>query len=164
MSELIVRKEEREWREEMQKKSKLRMYRKIKTNLVLEDYVTELERSKSRQLTMLRGGTNNLRIETGRRIGEKVEERVCNVCLCNEVEDEKHFILQCYMYVKQRVEMFKRIKEKCEIEMNIERLEEGKQMNILIGEGGGKNGKEIRKIVVDYIRKANDIRKRYIAS
>jgi len=77
---------------------------------------------------------------------------------------EKHFILQCYMYVKQRVEMFKRIKEKCQIEMNIERLEEGKQMNILIGEGGGKNGKEIRKIVIDYIRKANNIRKRYIAS
>src|SRR2546421_4996944 len=71
VSELIVRKEEKEWREEMQKKSKLRMYRKIKTKLVLEEYIIELERSKSRQLTMLRGGTNKLRIETGRRIGEK---------------------------------------------------------------------------------------------
>ena len=49
MSELIVRKEEREWREEMKKKSKLRMYRKIKTKLVLEEYLIELERSKSRQ-------------------------------------------------------------------------------------------------------------------
>ena len=64
VSELIVRKEEKEWREEMQKKSKLRMYRKIKTKLVLEEYIIELERSKSRQLTMLRGGTNKLRIET----------------------------------------------------------------------------------------------------
>ena len=164
VSELIMRKEEREWREEMQKKSKLRMYRKIKTKLVLEEYVIELEISKRRQLTMLRGGTNKLRIEIGRRIGEKVEERMCNVCLCNEVEDEKHFILRCCMYVRQRVEMFNRIKEECEMDMNIERLEEEKQLNILIGEGGGKKGKDIRKMVVDYIRKANNIRKIYCIS
>ena len=55
---------------------------------------------------MLRGGTNKLRIETGRRVGESKEERVCNVCLCEEVEDEKHFLLGCRMYVRERVEMY----------------------------------------------------------
>ena len=58
------------------KKSKLREYRKLKSRLVLEDYVIELDREKRRQLTMLRGGTNKLRIETGRWRGESEEERV----------------------------------------------------------------------------------------
>ena len=40
---------------------------------------------------MLRGGTNKLRIETGRWRGESQEESVCKVCLCEDVEDERHF-------------------------------------------------------------------------
>ena len=55
---------------------------------------------------MLRGGTNKLKIEVGRRLGER---RTCNVCLCNEV-------LLCPMYVRQRVEMIERIKSECEID------------------------------------------------
>ena len=84
----LRRKDEEEWREQMEKKRKLRLYRRIKTRLVLEDYIVELDRGKRRQLTMLRGGTNYLRIERGRWIGEGEEDRVCNVCLCQEVEDE----------------------------------------------------------------------------
>ena len=63
----------------MEKKSKLRTYRKLKSRLVLEDYVVELDREKRRHLTMLRGGTNKLRIETGRWRKEREQERVCNV-------------------------------------------------------------------------------------
>ena len=40
------------------------------------EYVLELDREQRQHLTMLRGGTNKLRIEIGRRIGEKVEENV----------------------------------------------------------------------------------------
>ena len=95
-------KEEEDWTDRMKEKSKLRLYRKIKTRLVLEDYLTEFDREKRRQLTMIRGGTNNLRIERGRWVGEREEERVCNVCLGEVVEDEKHFLLGCPMYVRER--------------------------------------------------------------
>ena len=78
---ILRRKEEEDWTDRMKEKSKLRLYRKIKTRLVLEDYLTEFDREKRRQLTMIRGGTNNLRIERGRWVGEREEERVCNVCL-----------------------------------------------------------------------------------
>ena len=51
---LIKRKDEDEWREEMKKKRKLRLYSRIKTRLQLEDYVVELDREKRRrQLTMI---------------------------------------------------------------------------------------------------------------
>ena len=65
-----MKKKEEEWQAKINQKSKLRLYRKLKSRLVLEDYVVELDREKRRQFTMLRGGTNKLRIETGRWRGE----------------------------------------------------------------------------------------------
>ena len=53
MKTLIKIKEENEWREEIMQKSKLRVYRRLKDRLVLEDYVVELDREQRRQLTML---------------------------------------------------------------------------------------------------------------
>ena len=143
MKKLVRKKEGEEWRENMKKKSKLRLYRKIKNRLVLEDYVVELDRAKRRQLTMLRGGTNKLRIETGRWRGESEQERVCDVCLSLDVEDEKHFLLYCPMYVRERVEMFERIREETEVG-DIESWEDIWILHILIGVGSGKEGKYIR--------------------
>ncbi len=73
----------------------------------------------------------------------------------------RSIILLCPMYVRQRVEMIEGIKREGEID-NIERLEEDSQMNLLIGTGSRKKKKEIRKIVLDYIHKAFNIRKRFI--
>ena len=42
----VRKKEESEWRVNMNKKSKLRLYRQLKNRLVLEDYVVELDRAK----------------------------------------------------------------------------------------------------------------------
>ena len=80
-------------------------------------------------------------------------KRVCNVCLCQEIEDEKHFLLNCPMYVRERAEMFARIREECELEY-VESMEEEWQLNVLIGVGWRKEGKEIREIVSDYTKKA----------
>ena len=127
----------------MEKKPKLRLYRKLKNRLVIEDYVVELEREKRRQLTMLRGGTNKLRIETGRWRREKEPERVCNVCLCEDVEDEKHFLLACPRYVRERARMFARIREECKLEY-AECMDEEWQIHVLIGVGWREKGKQIR--------------------
>ena len=161
VKKLIMRKEEDEWREGVEKKIKLRLYKNLKNRLVLEDYVVELDREKRRQLTMLRGGTNKLRIETGRWRKESENERVCNVCLCAQVEDERHFLLACPRYVKERVEMFDKIREECNLDY-VENMNEEWQMNVLIGVGWKKKGKEIREIGLEYIRKAYEIRKRYV--
>ena len=139
VKKLVKKKEEEEWQAKINQKSKLRLYRKLKSRLVLEDYVVELDREKRRQFTMLRGGTNKLRIDTGR----WRRKRVCKVCLCEEIEDEKHFLLNCPMYVRERAEMFVRIREECELEY-VESMEEEWQLNVLIGVGWRKKGKELR--------------------
>ena len=48
-----------------------------------------------RMLANLRGGTGELRVETGRWSGLQREERICKQCTPGEVEDEAHFVLKC---------------------------------------------------------------------
>ena len=45
-----------------------------------------------RMLTKLRGGTAELRVETGRWSGLQREERICKQCTLGDVEDEAHFV------------------------------------------------------------------------
>ena len=62
-------------------------------------------------MTRLRGGTNELRIETGRypitTRDRKLEihERRCLICMSGEVEDEEHFVMDCGMYEDLRGKM-----------------------------------------------------------
>ena len=46
VKKLVKKRDEEEWRENLEKRSKLRLYRKLKDRLVLENYVVELERAK----------------------------------------------------------------------------------------------------------------------
>ena len=94
-------------------------------------------------------------------VGECEHERMCNVCLCNQVDDEKHFLLGCSRYARERARMFIRIKQECKI-ANIEYMDEEWQFHILIGVGYRDRNKEIRKIVINYIKEANKIRKQYV--
>ena len=100
-------------------------------------------------MTRLRGGTNELRIETGRypntnrdrRLDE--DERRCLLCMSGEVEDERHFVLPCVVYKEMRKKMFEVVKEvmlkkkKEEIETVLE-TDEGRQriFRALMGDGG----------------------------
>jgi len=111
ISEANKKREEEEWKEQIMKKPKLRQYKRLKNKLELEDYVIRFERRTRRQLTMMRGGTNYLRIEKGRWEKERKEERVCNVCISQEVEDEKHFLLNCQSYKQERDDMFSKIRQ-----------------------------------------------------
>ena len=62
-------------------------------------------------MTRLRGGTNELRIETGRYAITnrdrplELSERRCLICLNGEIEDETHFVLDCCVYEDLRQEM-----------------------------------------------------------
>ena len=61
-----------------------------------------------RMVTKLRGGTAQLRIETGRWKEEGREERKCKECSGQEVEDAKHFLLKCARWQDEREELIER--------------------------------------------------------
>ncbi len=81
------------------------------------------------------------------------------MCGRGKVEDEKHFLLGCPKYVRERGEMFERIREECKM-VAIEEMSEDDQLQILIGIGTKEE--EIREIVLDYMKKAYEIRSKYI--
>ena len=70
-----------EWKEGLQRKSKLRLYRTLKNDLRRESYLA-LPLESRRKLTEMRSGTHSLRIETGRWEKEPLEQRICKVCVC----------------------------------------------------------------------------------
>ena len=67
-----------------------------------------------RMLMKLRGGTAELRIETGRWCGLRRDERICTMCDSGEVEDVDHFLLHCTGLVEERMEMERLMKETVE--------------------------------------------------
>ena len=73
-----------------------------------EKYLSSQNTKGRRALSRIRSGCNELRIESGRQAGEEIEE-IIFWFRCNKVEDEKHFLMECEMYVDQREEFIKKI-------------------------------------------------------
>ncbi len=97
----IQDKEEEVWRMGMDSKSKLRTYRTIKRELKTEKSLKEGTAQQRRVMVMLRGGTKDLRIETGRYEVE-VKERICIFCESGEVGNERHFLCRCEAWKDER--------------------------------------------------------------
>ena len=72
-----VREEEkRRWRVEIESKPKLRTYLKLGPDFEYQCYLDLEDGWVRRRLARLRAGTVQLRVETGRWVGESLEERV----------------------------------------------------------------------------------------
>ena len=77
---------------------KLNLYSKVKKDLSIDKYL-EMPSFKNRQMiSKFLCSNHRLRIETGRHIGTPREERLCQLCDMNKVENETHFILECPTY------------------------------------------------------------------
>ena len=111
------------WPDKVRNTPKLRTYMKFKTSYQTENYVKiNMQRNERSILAQFRCGILPLRIETGRFVGEKPEERLCRLCDNNTPEDEEHFLLDCTFYTFLREQCFKdiiqRISEISWIQMN----------------------------------------------
>ncbi len=61
--------------------------------------------------SMLRCGTAPLRIETGRYERLPVEQRVCEVCDSDNMEDEMHFLISCNAFTQERTKLFSHVSQ-----------------------------------------------------
>lgn len=102
-TELMMDNNQREWLTACEQKPKLRSYVRFKHEYKMEKYIsfnfTKYERSLCAQF---RSGILPLRIEVGRYRQEPLEERVCDFCTRNDIEDEEHFIFDCPLYDEER--------------------------------------------------------------
>ena len=90
------------WSTGLTRKPKLRLYRELKTSFYVERYVKlDLQRKERSLLCLLRCGALPIKIETGRYVGLKAEERICELCNSG-VEDEVHFLFYCKALCDER--------------------------------------------------------------
>ena len=71
-------------------------------------------------LAKLRGGTAELRIETGRWRGLERQERICKCCESGEVEDVEHLVMRCAHVKEERGKLMELMDERVEGWLSIE--------------------------------------------
>ena len=98
---------EKKWKEEIIKKPKLRTYRLFKNNVHTEEFVSNIRCRRERSLfSQFRHGILPLKIETGRFKNIQLQDRICEYCDLQEVEDETHFLCNCTLYCDIRNPLF----------------------------------------------------------
>lgn len=92
---------------------KLRTFKTFKEHYKLEQYLCRPDNlNHTLALLRFRISSHNLRIETGRytRPITPADQRLCNYCTAQEVEDEMHFLLDCAFYIPERVALLNAVK------------------------------------------------------
>ena len=99
VKEHLVEKDTHRWKLSVASKLKLRTYALFKINLKTELYVSLLISKFKRSIfCQFRSGILPLVIETGRYRNVPADERLCEICNLNLVEDEIHFLCFCPRY------------------------------------------------------------------
>ena len=102
-----------EWSDKMQTVSKLRTYRTFKTRYETEHYLqVNIMKTERSHLAQFRCAVLPLKIETGRFSGLSVEDRICQVCNENAMEDELHFLFHCQIYNDIRIPFINKIENR----------------------------------------------------
>lgn len=160
----LADREEDQWRCRVKVKPKLRLYMQLKSCLSREEYLDTCKRDQARLICMFRGGTNELRVETGRWKEEKLEERTCLVCAMGLVEDEAHVLLRCYAYERERKEMFDDIFLQTSLMVDKMWADASWMLDILIGHGARSkyNRKMISQAVGRFLKKVLEMRRKFL--
>ena len=141
-------KEAKSWNKGCEEKTKLEGYRSVKKEKGKEKYLEVKDKMGRCLMARLRAGTNWLRIEQGRWVGEAREERICRVCE-GEVEDESHFLRRCPEYKELRESAQKELRKRTDWKEGKESEEQWEKIF-----RGGEGTTEMIRIVMEFIKKA----------
>lgn len=78
--------------------NKIYLYSKIKTKYEIEDFILKTNFEDRKNVCKMRISNHFLEIERGRFKNIKRENRICQYCTSNELEDETHFFFKCQKY------------------------------------------------------------------
>ena len=124
----------------------------FKNSYAVEKYVLiNLNRHERSILSQFRCGILPLRIETGRYIGEKPEERVCKICKNGRTEDEVHFLFNCEQYRNLRNDLLSVLAQQRD---SFLLLSDQEKLKILMN--------DYPRQLAKYLSKAFDKRKQYL--
>ena len=91
------------WRRDMNLCSSLFLYKELKVDFTIAEYLQRLNNFKLRNvISKIRLSSHNLLIETGRHMNIARNQRKCSKCRLNEIQDEYHFILVCPYFIDLR--------------------------------------------------------------
>ena len=110
----LIEKDQRKWQSKCQTLPKLRTFMKFKDFSKESPHIYKpLSFKQRKEMSKLRLGLLNLRIETARSIRPSVppEQRLCLLCNNGDIEDETHFLLSCGIYDQARQILFDHIPE-----------------------------------------------------
>lgn len=99
------------WRTELSENNKLNSYQKLKHNFVRENYLIYIKNRKLRNsMCKLRISAHPLKIETGRYNKPPIPRHLRICTICNEIEDEPHFLTSCSKFTEERKKMLQGLK------------------------------------------------------
>ena len=95
---------------------KLDTYFKLKDCFKREEYLVLKEFKLRQNISKIRISSHSLKIETGRYGINRLDrsKRTCDLCNCQVVENEVHFILQCPVYSEIRKLYFQQVSKTCQ--------------------------------------------------
>jgi len=121
--EMLINEFQTDWDNLVKRKPKLRTYARIKTNFEVEKYVLlNLDRHQRSNLAQLRCGILPLQVELGRFNNVKLEDRLCQLCNNNVIEDEIHFLFHCPAYQEVRAHFIHDVGGNIELQNDWEKL------------------------------------------
>jgi hypothetical protein len=111
----------------------------------------------------MRCGSSGISIELDRWKNINREDRKCCVCVTGQVEDEKHFLLDCYVYNRARKKLFENIRLKTSSRFDLRIMLDNRLwlVDALIGRniGTDTDRRIIRFEVGEYSLKAHNLRR-----
>ena len=117
---------------EAEERSKLEMVKNLMEGGCRTRCVQVARKELRRVMAKLKGGTAELRVETGRWIGLKREDRICGQCGLREVENVEHFVLRCSGLLTERKVLMKRM---AEVTAGFEEQSDKEKVALVLDEG-----------------------------
>ena len=108
LTKICIGNYDRYWSQELNNSPKAISYATFKSTICMEKYLILVKNSKHKiALSRLRLSNHNLMIEKGRHLRPQIERnnRKCFHCK-DDVEDEKHFVMNCPQYDQERTSLF----------------------------------------------------------